>query len=222
MVDKKDSSARGRAEAFANRLGIRLPILLAPMAGACPPSLSIAVANAGGLGACGALLLKPDEIKAWGAEFREGSRGGFQINLWIPRAGAVRELDMEKRQGYFLGTWGPAVAPEAGDAKLPDFEAQCQAVLAVAPKAISSIMGVYAPAFVSEMKSRGILWFATATTVAEAKAAEAAGADAIIAQGMEAGGHRGAFHAEGAERQMVGLMALLPQVVDAVALPVIA
>jgi nitronate monooxygenase len=106
--------------------------------------------------------------------------------------------------------------------KLPDFEAQCQAVLAAAPKAISSIMGVYAPAFVSEMKSREILWFATATTVAEAKAAEAAGADAIIAQGMEAGGHRGAFHAEGAERQMVGLMALLPQVVDAVAVPVIA
>jgi nitronate monooxygenase len=66
------------------------------------------------------------------------------------------------------------------------------------------------------------LWFATATTVAEAKAAEAAGADAVIAQGMEAGGHRGAFHAEDAERQMVGLMALLPQVADAVAVPVIA
>ena len=63
MVEKKNSSPRARAENFANRLGIRLPILLAPMAGACPPSLSIAVANAGGLGACGALLLKPDEIK---------------------------------------------------------------------------------------------------------------------------------------------------------------
>jgi len=72
------------------------------------------------------------------------------------------------------------------------------------------------------MKTRGILWFATATTVAEAKAAEEAGADAIIAQGMEAGGHRGAFHADEAEQQMVGLMALLPQVVDAVAVPVIA
>ena len=65
------------------------------------------------------------------------------------------------------------------------------------------------------MKARGILWFATATVgVAEAKAAEAAGADAIIAQGMEAGGHRGAFHAEDAEREMVGLMALLPQVAN--------
>src|SRR4029077_17164434 len=157
MIDKKDSSARGRAEAFANRLGIRLPILLAPMAGAGPPLLLIAVANAGGVGACGALLLKPDEIKAWGAEFREGSRGGFQINLWIPEAAPARDFDLEKRQRRFLGSWGPPVTPEAGDVKLPDFEAQCQTVLTVAPKSISSIMGVYAPAFVSEMKARGIL-----------------------------------------------------------------
>ena len=73
-----------------------------------------------------------------------------------------------------------------------------------------------------EMKARGILWFATVTTVAEARAAEAAGADAVIAQGMEAGGHRGAFHADQAEDQMVGLIALLPQVFDAVTVPVIA
>ena len=134
----------------------------------------------------------------------------------------MRDFELEKRQREFLATWGPPVPPEAGDVKLPDFEAQCQALLAVAPKAISSIMGIYAPSFVAEMKSRGILWFATATTVAEAKAAEAAGADAIIAQGMEAGGHRGIFCADEAERQMVGLMALLPQVADAVAVPVIA
>jgi len=118
--------------------------------------------------------------------------------------------------------WGPPVAPEAGEAALPDFEAQCQTMLTIAPKIISSIMGLYAPAFVSELKARGILWFANATTVAEAKAAEEAGADAIVAQGMEAGGHRGAFQASEAERQMVGLMALLPQVVDVVNVPVIA
>jgi nitronate monooxygenase len=222
MFDKKYSSSRARAEGFANRLGIRLPILLAPMAGACPPSLSIAVANAGGLGGCGALMMKPDEIRAWSAEFREGSQGEFQINLWIPEAPLARDFELERRQREFLAMWGPPVPPEAGDAMLPDFEAQCQAVLTVAPRVISSIMGLYAPAFVSEMKARGILWFATATTVAEAKAAEEAGADAIIAQGMEAGGHRGAFHADEAEQQMVGLMALLPQVVDAVAVPVIA
>ncbi|MHB8411158.1 MAG: NAD(P)H-dependent flavin oxidoreductase [Candidatus Acidiferrales bacterium] len=222
MSDKRYSSPRSRAEGFANRLGIRLPILLAPMAGACPPSLSIAVANAGGLGACGALMMKPDEIEAWSAEFRKGSQGEFQINLWIPEAPPARDFELEKRQREFLAMWGPPVPREAGDAVLPNFETQCQAILTLAPKVISSIMGLYAPDFVSELKAHGILWFATATTVAEAKAAEEAGADAIVAQGMEAGGHRGAFHADEAEKQMVGLMALLPQVVDAVTVPVIA
>lgn len=222
MFDKMYSSPRTRAEGFAGRLGIRLPILLAPMAGACPPSLSIAVANAGGLGACGALLMKSDEIRAWVEEFREGSRGDFQINLWIPEAAPVRDFELEKRQREFLATWGPPVPPEARDAKLPDFAAQCDALLSVAPKVISSIMGLYPASFVSELKARGILWFANATTVAEAKAAEGAGADAIVAQGMEAGGHRGAFNADDAELQMVGLMALLPQIVDAVTVPVIA
>jgi nitronate monooxygenase len=221
MSDKKHSSPRERAEAFASRLGIRLPILLAPMAGACPPSLSIAVANAGALGACGALLMKPDEIIAWASEFRNGSAGEFQMNLWIPEPPPVRDPELEKQLGDFLAMWGPPVPPEAGDARLPDFAAQCQAMLTVAPKAISSIMGLYPPAFVSDLRARGILWFATATTVAEAKAAEAAGADAIVAQGMEAGGHRGTFRAEEAEVQMVGLMSLLPQICDAVTVPVI-
>jgi nitronate monooxygenase len=222
MSDKKHSSPRERAESFAARLGIRLPILLAPMAGACPPSLSIAVANAGGLGACGALLMKPDEITSWASEFRKGSTGEFQINLWIPDPPPIRDFELEKRQRDFLANWGPPVSPEAGDARLPDFAAQCQAMLSAAPKVISSIMGLYPLSFVSELKAKGILWFANATTVAEATAAESAGADAIVAQGMEAGGHRGAFRAEEAEVRMVGLMALLPQTCDAVTAPVIA
>ena len=211
-----------RSEDFCRRFGLRMPILLAPMAAACPVSLSVAVANAGGLGACGALLMEPEAIKAWSAEFRQQSQGGFQLNLWIPGAAPVRDFESEKQQREYLAEWGPAVSSEAADAGLPDFETQCQAMIAVAPKAISSIMGLYAPAFVMEMKARGILWFATVTTVAEARAAEAAGADAVIAQGMEAGGHRGAFHVDQAEDQMVGLMALLPQVFDAVTVPVIA
>jgi nitronate monooxygenase len=83
-------------------------------------------------------------------------------------------------------------------------------------------MGLYEPAFVSELKRRDILWLATVTTVEEAKAAESAGADAVVAQGSEAGGHRGAFHADEAEQRSVGLFALLPQVVDALKIPVIA
>lgn len=173
-----------RALHFASWLGIRVPILLAPMSGACPPSLSIAVADAGGLGACGALMMPPDDILTWSREFRAKSEGHFQLNLWIPDPSPVRNIDLEQLQREFLATWGPPVPAEAGDSPLQDFEAQCQAMLQAAPKVISSIMGLYEPEFVSELKTRGILWFATATTVAEAKAAEAAGADAVVAQGF--------------------------------------
>lgn len=215
-------NAMDRAQDFAARVGIGLPILLAPMAGACPVSLSAAVANAGGMGACGALLMKPDEIAAWCADFRAQSQGEFQINLWIPDPEPKRDAELERRQRDFLAQWGPEVPESAAEGVLPNFDAQCRAMLEAKPKAISSIMGLYAPEFVREMKARGILWFATATTVAEARAAAAAGADAIIAQGAEAGGHRGTFDASEAERRMVGLFALLPQVVDAVSVPVIA
>jgi nitronate monooxygenase len=83
-------------------------------------------------------------------------------------------------------------------------------------------MGLYPDHFVTRMKANGIKWFATATTVGEAKDAENAGADVIVAQGMEAGGHRGAFDATKAEARLVGLFSLLPAVADAVKLPVVA
>ncbi len=212
-----------RARGFAERLGTRVPILLAPMAGACPASLSIAVADGGGLGACGALLMSPDQITAWSAGVPGHKRRRISDQSLDSRAAAdCRDSALEARQREFLAAWGPAVAPNAGDMPLQDFDAQCRAVLAAAPRAVSSIMGLYPARFVAELKARGILWFATATTVAEAKAAEEAGADAVIAQGVEAGGHRGTFHPEEAEHQAAGLMALLPQIADAVSVPVIA
>lgn len=214
--------ALARARAFCARLGLRVPILLAPMAGASPPSLSIAVANEGGLGACGALLMAPDAIERWAAEFRGGSNGGFQLNLWIPDPAPPRDPDHEAVLRGFLAHWGPEPPADAGDARPPDFAQQCEALLAAAPPVVSSIMGLYPPDFVARLKARNILWFANVSTVTEARAAEAAGADAIVAQGMEAGGHRGAFDAASAERQMVGLFALLPAIADAVRLPVVA
>jgi nitronate monooxygenase len=211
-----------RTRNFCARFNLRVPILLAPMAGACPPSLSIAVANAGGLGSCGALLMKPDEIAAWAAEVRAGTNGAFQLNLWIPDPPPQRDATHEARVRDFLGTWGPPVPPNAGDATPPDFAAQCDAMLAAGPPIISSVMGLYPPEFVARMKARGITWFANVSTVTEARAAEAAGADVIVAQGMEAGGHRGCFDAANAERDLVGLFALLPAIVDAVKVPVVA
>jgi nitronate monooxygenase len=192
------------------------------MSGASAPSLSIAVANAGGLGACGALLMQPEEIVAWANEVRSGSNGAFQINLWIPEPAPQRDAEHETRVREFLSWWGPPVPPEAGDTTLPDFAGQCEALLAIAPPAVSSVMGLYPPEFVAKLKKSGIAWFANISTVAEARAAEAAGADVIAAQGAEAGGHRGCFHAADAERQLVGLFALLPAVVDAVKVPVVA
>jgi nitronate monooxygenase len=216
------STSLQRANSFCSRLGLRVPILLAPMAGASAPSLSIAVANAGGLASCGALLMQPSEIESWAAELRAGSNGPFQLNLWIPDPAPKRDSVHESRVRDFLASWGPTVPPAAGDATPPDFTAQCEALLAVGPSAVSSVMGLFPPAFVAKLKERRIAWFANISTVAEARAAEAAGADVIVAQGMEAGGHRGCFDSMAAERQLVGLFALLPAVVDAVSVPVVA
>lgn len=212
---------RDRVAAFRARFGGDLPVLLAPMAGACPADLSIAVMRAGGWGAAGALLMGPDEIARWCKAVRAGAEGPFQLNLWIPEGAVQADPAVMAAQAGFLQGWTDEVGTPGGPAAY-DFAAQCEAVIAAGPAAISSMMGVFPPDVVTAMKARGIAWFATATTVEEARIAAAAGADAVIAQGAEAGGHRGSFDPASAERNLCGLFALLPAVVDAVDVPVIA
>jgi nitronate monooxygenase len=216
------SALNDRCDDFCRRFGLRVPILLAPMAGACPPSLSIAVGEAGGMGGCGALTFSPDEMRTWAESVRAASAAPFQINLWVPEPPPARSPEHEARVRQFLAQWGPPVPESAANDVPRDFNTQSEALLALRPAVASSIMGVFPAELVSALKSAGIAWYAVATTVKEAILAEAAGADVIVAQGMESGGHRGCFENAAAERQQVGLFALVPQVVDAVHVPVVA
>src|SRR4029079_17633448 len=96
----------------------------------------------------------------------------FRSIFWIPDPTPVRSAAHETLVREFLASWGPAVAPDAGDAIPPDFAAQCEALLEARPPIVSSVMGLYPPEFVARLKALRISWFANTSTVAEAKAAE--------------------------------------------------
>ncbi|MFK7963741.1 MAG: NAD(P)H-dependent flavin oxidoreductase [Burkholderiaceae bacterium] len=211
-----------RAIGFAERFGLKVPVMMAPMAGACPVTLAAGVADGGGMGALGALLHKADAIADWVKEYRLTGDRPLQINLWVPDPEPTRRAEHEEAVAAFLAQYGPRIDPNELSVGVVDFEEQCEALLAAAPTAVSSIMGLYPEPFVARLKDAGIAWFACCTTVEEARMAAHAGADVIVAQGAEAGGHRGAFEAVDADKRAVGLFALVPQIADAVRVPVVA
>jgi nitronate monooxygenase len=213
---------------FASRLGIEHPLIQAPMSGSSPPELVSAVSNAGGLGSLGAGYLEPQVILEQAAQIRALSDRPYAIGLFVlpdefeadmaAVAKAREQLDaLMAREGLAVRTSLPARwAPRFSD----QFAALCEARPAVA----SFAFGVISGAQLRELRQRNIYVIGTATTVAEARAWADAGADAVCVQGAEAGGHRGTFLHE-AEDAMIGLFALLPLTVHALAatdVPVIA
>ena len=214
-------SPRTRLSKFCTKFGLQVPIIMGPMAGSSPPALAAEVANAGGMGGCGALLMDGPGIANWTALFRQRSSGAFQINTWIPDPKpTLHPADLD-RVAALLAAQRVQMGAVA-QSGLPDFNAQCDAIIAASPTAASSIMGLYPPDVVTRMQAVGIKWFAAVTSVSEARAAFEAGADALVVSGVEAGGHRGAFDPNLANRQGGTLFALIPIIADAVPVPIVA
>jgi nitronate monooxygenase len=205
-------------------LGIEHPILLAPMAGAGgTPELAAAVSNAGGLGAWGGAYAKPEEIAAVIRHMRELTARPFNINLFAGGYASGHDVDPAPMLEIVaaahteLGLPPPALPPVPAD----PFDKQLQAVLEERPPVFSFTSGVPSAAQIEALKKRRIVVIGTATTLEEACRLAAAGVDAIAAQGVEAGAHRGTFAAS-FEDSMVPLARLLREICANVAKPVIA
>ena len=206
-------------------LGIDLPILQAPMAGVQGSALTVAVSNAGGLGALPCAMLGPDALRQELAAIRAQTDRPFNVNFFChtqPAPDAAREAAWRATLAPAYAEFGidPAAIP-AGPGRRP-FDAETAELLAAfAPPVVSFHFGLPSPELLARVRGWGARVLSSATTVEEARWLEAHGVDAVIAQGLEAGGHRGHFLSDDLTRQM-GTFALLPQVVAAVRVPVIA
>lgn len=210
-------------EQLCSLLGIQHPIIQAPMAGSDTPALAAAVSNAGGLGMLGAAYLSPEQIEESIAEIRRYTERPFGVNLFAGPAERAEPVDPAGMAALLSG-WHeelglpPSQFREAGAIS---FEAQLDAVLRSDVPVFSFTFGIPDAVHLASLKGRGVTVLGTATTAEEARLLEAAGVDAVVVQGSEAGGHRGTF-AGPFEAALVGTMALVPQASDAIALPVIA
>ena len=206
-------------------LGIELPIIQAPMAGVQGSALALAVSNAGGLGSLPCAMLSVDAIRKELTTIREQTSKPFNVNFFChvpPSPSAEREALWRKSLSPYYEELGiDANSIAAGPGRAP-FSAEAADVLSeIKPMVVSFHFGLPSQELLARVRSWGSKIFASATTVEEARWLEAHGADVIIAQGLEAGGHRGIFLSDDLSTQ-VGTFALLPQVVRAVKLPVVA
>ena len=203
----------------------QLPLIQAPMASAQGVELAIAVCKAGGLGSLPAAMLTPDRLREQIATVRSATSAPFNVNFFChaePRPNPETEARWRNRLApYYAEAGVDSSAVPAGPARAPFGEALCAVLEETKPAVVSFHFGLPTAALLARVKGTGALILASATTVAEARWLEKNGADAIIAQGREAGGHRGMFLSNDIDAQP-GLIALLPQVRDAVRLPVVA
>ena len=210
--------------AFTERLNLKWPILQAPMGWLSTPALAAAVSNAGGLGGLGMWGFSAEDAERRIAGFRQQSSGSLNVNypLWPePRITPQASEAMRKRLQPHYDAKGLGAVPEPKGSASDVSREHLAMLLRAKPQMVSFHFGLPRPDIVQAIKSAGIFIISSATTVAEARALEEGGVNAVIAQGIEAGGHRGTFSGVDISMQP-GLFALLPQVVDAVSVPVIA
>jgi nitronate monooxygenase len=205
--------------------GIELPIVQAPMAGVQTSAMAIAVSNAGGLGSLPAAMLTPAALRAELAAIRAQTERPYNVNFFChtpPTPSEAREAAWRAALAPFLAEFGidaNAIAPGPGRAPFSDEVAGV--IEPLRPPVVSFHFGLPSPALLARVRAWGAKVIASATTVDEARWLDAQGVDAVIAQGLEAGGHRGMFLGDDLTTQL-GTFALLPQVVAAVRVPVIA
>lgn len=205
--------------------GIEVPIIQAPMAGVQGSALAIAVSNAGGLGSLPCAMLTPDGVRDELAAIRAQTSRPFNLNFFChtpPAPDAQREAAWEAALAPYYREFGVAMAAiKPGPGRAPFGSEAAAAVEAFRPPIVSFHFGLPPDELLARVRAIGARIVASATTVEEALWLESRGVDAIIAQGLEAGGHRGIFLSEDLTTQ-VGTLALVPQVVRAVRVPVIA
>jgi nitronate monooxygenase len=209
---------------FCELLGITHPIVQAPMAGFASPALAAAVCNAGALGSIGCVSLSPAALRDQVSTLRQATNRPYNLNFFVhaqPQLDAAAAARMRARLGSYFGEFGLGPVPEPKEPFSPFDEEILVVVLEQRPRVVSFHFGLPNASAVRRIKEAGCLIFSSATTVAEARALETGGADVVIAQGYEAGGHRGSF-SDSPGAGLVGTMALVPQIVDAVRVPVIA